>query len=783
MPNLEKFNRVGIATRVCCVLAVAALSQAVFSQVPFTTYHFDNGRTGWNPNESILTPAKVRSSSFGLLFSYPVDGQVYAEPLYLPNLKIPGKGVHNVVFIATEHNSVYAFDADNINGSNLQPLWHVNFGPSVPSGDTGSNNIIPEIGITGTPVIGTQGFATPILFVVSKSKLVSSDGAATYSQKLHALNVTTGAESLNGPLAISGQVPGTGDGSTGSVVPFNTLIQNNRAALLLVPPGGASGSKDSTLYVAFASHGDVGPYHGWLFVYDANKFKLLGILNTTPNALTDPSGYPIAAGGIWQGGSGPASDGSSVYFATGNGTFNPANGSYGDSVVRVAGQQTTIADFFAPANQLALDDGDGDQGSGGVLLLPSGASGKSGKNLLVQVGKEGTVYLLDMSNLGGNGTTNNVVQQLPFAIGGVWGQPAYFNNEVYFGSIYSPLVSFPIANGRFTSTAPTGYSQTYYAYPGPTPSISSLENSNGIVWTIQADGYATNSPAILHAYPAGDLGAELYNSGTNSRDTLGPAVEFTTPTVVNGKVYVGAGGSVGVFGLGKWAAAPTLTPPAGNYQNSVTVKVADATAGATIRYTLDGSIPTPTSTQYTKPILITTGCTLTVRAFVGNEEGSAPVAANYLINAVIGSGAGLYGGYFNGQQQNPGGFPTAIRVDPVINFNWNGAAPITGVAGTNWAGRWSGQIQAETTGTYTLTTQSDDGVQLYIDGQLVINDYNYHGPTYDSAAVSFRAGEFHSIEILYFQGGGGSLLQLLWSGPGIRQQVVPTTQLYPIPIN
>ncbi len=260
----------------------------------------------------------------------------------MQGLSIPGLGTHDVVFICTEHDSVYAFDADSNSGSNAQPLWFDNFGPSVPNGDTGTGDINPEVGITSTPVIGSVTGGGQVLYVVSKTKTLDTNGNPVYTQRLHALSVTTGAEQLGGPVVIQGTVPGTGDASVNGQLTFNPLIQHNRPGLLLVTSAPRTPNAltktvssvltgTSVLYIAYASHGDNGPYHGWVFAYNPLTLAQLGILNTTPNALTDPSGYPLAAGGIWQSGAGLASDGKSVFFSTGNGSFNPANGSYGDS--------------------------------------------------------------------------------------------------------------------------------------------------------------------------------------------------------------------------------------------------------------------------------------------------------------------------------------------------------------------------------------------------------------------------------------------------------------------
>jgi hypothetical protein len=779
-------------------MGMATLS---LSQVSVTTYHNDTQRTGLNSLETTLTPSNVNPNSFGLLFSLPVDGFVYAQPLYLPSVSIPGKGTHNVLYIATEHNSVYAFDADSNQGSNAQPLWHVNLGPSVPNGDTGSGDIYPEIGITGTPVIlpavqGVRG-STATIYLVSKTKTFDANGNPVYTQKLHALDATTGAEKLNGPVTIQASVPGVGDGTDGTGhVPFNALIQHNRSALLAlgapVLSGGGSSSSNivlpplgatPTIYMAFASHGDNGPYHGWLFGYNANTLAQTAVVNTTPNAKTDPSGYPLAAGGIWQSGGGIASDGSNIFLATGNGTFNPSNGSYGDSILRITTPGLNIADYFTPADQQTLDDYDEDLGSGAVMLLPSSVGSSTYPSLLVQCGKEGSIYLVNRNSLGKNGTTDHVVQELPYTMGGIWGAPAYFNGNIYYGPIYGSLLAFPIANASFTNNGAAAWSPTYYGYPGPTPSVSANGTNNGIVWALQNDGSGPNGTAVLHAYLASNIGTELYNSSaTNGRDLLGGLVKFSTPTIANGKVYCGNAYSVSVLGLGKWAATPTVTPASGNYPNSVTVTVTDSTPNAVVYYTTDGSTPTQSSNAYSGPVTFNSSLTFTAKAFAPGYGPSAQTQDNYQINAVIGNGTGLLGNYYNNYtdpSQPLPGTPTNSELDPLINFNWNGGSPIAGVGGDNWAAEWKGQVQAETSSTYTFSTYSDDGVRVWVNGQEIINDWTYHAPTWDSGTITLTGGQKYSIVIDYFQGGGGSLLQLDWSAPGMPFQLVPTTQLYP----
>lgn len=766
-----------LAPSAACVFAFVAA--AVVSAQDVTTYHNDNFRTGLNPNESILNPSNVNSSTFGLLFSLPVDGQVYAQPLYLSNVSIPGKGVHNVLYVATQHNTVYAFDADSNQGANAQPLWKVNLGPSMPSTDSYTDDITPEVGITGTPVIAKGMPGGPWLYVVAKTKTTDpKTGAVNYAVKLHALNCATGAQPVGSPNPITRTIAGTGEGSVSGSLAFQPRIQHQRAALNFVPASATNGNKN-LIVITFASHGDNGPYHGWVFAYDATTLRIVAVYNTTPNAKNDPSGYPIAAGGIWQGGYGPATDGESLFFATGNGKFDPATKAYGDAVVRLKLNTFGVGDYFAPYNQQQLDDTDADLGSGGVMLLPSSAQGTSNYPLMVQSGKEGTLYLMRRDNLGGYHATNTIVQELTHTIGGVWGGPAYFNNTIYYGGSWDAISAFPIANGQFYGTGPSQRTGAYFGYPGTLPSISSSGNTNGIVWALRNDGYNLNAPAELHAFDASDITRELYNSAaTAGRDDFGFPTKFSTPTISNGKVYCGGNNQVGVFGLGTWTDKPTISVAAGTYQNPVQVSLTDTDPTAVIHYTVDGTVPTIDSPTYGGPITISTATVLKARAYSPTKLPSAIASADYLINPVIGTGNGLAGYFYNGIQ-DPAGTATARRRAPVINFSWNGASPITGVDGTNWAGMWTGKIQAESTGLYRFTTNSDDGVRVWINNVLVIDNYTYHGPTLDSGTIALTAGVKVPIVIKYFQGSGTSVLQMYWSATGIPQQIVPSTQLYP----
>jgi hypothetical protein len=489
------------------------------------TYHNDNARTGQNLQETLLTPANVNTAQFGRLFSLPVDGYLYAQPLYVANLNI-GERPHNVVFVATEHDSVYAFDADNPNGI---PLWQTSFiDPSsgvttVSSTDVGCNDLVPEIGITGTSVIDPT---TGRLYVVAKTK---ENGAVV--TRIHALDITTGAEALP-PVEIQATVPGTGVGTDGNGnVAFNSLYENQRAALLL---------SNGVVYVAFASYCDINPYHGWLLAYDASTLNLVSAFNDTPNG---------EMGGIWQSGGGPAADASgNVYVISGNGIFDVDTGGsdYGDSFLKLTSRTLTLSDYFTPYNQAFLAALDADLGSGPPLLLPDQAAGPP--HLMLGAGKEGTIYLVNRDNMGQfqADSDSQIVQSLRGALGPLFGAPAYFDNTVYIAAAYDQMNAYTLSNGQLSWSS---QSTITFGFPGATPVISANGLSDGIVWVLQTDQYESGGPAVLRAYSASDISIELYNSNQNlARDNPGPAVKFTVPTIANGKVFVGTQYQLSVFG-------------------------------------------------------------------------------------------------------------------------------------------------------------------------------------------------------------------------------------------
>ena len=525
-----------------CYLAAVCLVSCtmVTAQVAVATYHNDNYRSGTNAEETSLTPSNVNVQTFGKRFTFPVQGYVYAQPLYVPRVVIDGTA-HNVVYIATEHDQVYAFDVHS-----GQKLWQVNFLASgnaltiitpVSSNDVNCGDLVPEIGITGTPAIDVS---TNRLYVIAKTKVYDVRSHTTnFYQTLHVLDIRTGFETFP-PQRIRAKFPGTGTGSVNGVLTFDPLVQAQRPGLLI---------QNGVVFAAFASHCDLGNYHGWMMAFAENALAPSGVTVDTPN------GYE---GGYWGGGSGLNADSAgSIYGATGNGYFDADLGGidYGDSILRLtwsAARKTfTVEDYFTPWNQQTLDQDDGDVGSGGIVLLPE-QPGTRYPHLLLQAGKDGTIDLVNRDNMGHfhSGNDSQIVQTLPFIIGGIWGAPAFWNNNAYFGGYSDYLKAFSFdPDAQLLSTTYTSKSPELYNFPGPTPSVSANGNADGIVWIIESDTYG-GGPAVLRAYDATNLGREIYNSNQNpARDRVGLAVKFATPTIADGLVFAGAENQVSMYGL------------------------------------------------------------------------------------------------------------------------------------------------------------------------------------------------------------------------------------------
>jgi hypothetical protein len=533
------------------------ISLSAGAQVNVLTYHNDNTRQGANLSETTLTPGNVNVNSFGKLFSYDVDGYVYAQPLYISGVAIAGQGTHNVVFVATEHNSVYAFDADSNGGANGGLLWHVNLGDSAPSTSLQFQAIKPEVGITGTPVIDP---GTGTLYV----DVFTTDGT-DFSHHIHALNIADGSERPFSPVLVSASVPGHGVGSSNGVVRFQARQQLQRSALTLA---------NGVLYVCFAGFTDTpntDPYHGWVIGYNPATLQQLPnyVFCTTPNGTTAQFGNIAGRGAVWMGGGGMAVDGGgNLYFATGDGNFNAFPGSngteYADSYLKLStGGGLAVADYFTLNNADFLQVNDLDAGSGGVMLLPDQPGAHT--HLLIGGGKPQRAFLIDRDQMTSDNQhfdpdQNNVVQTMPLG-GGSFGTPAYFNGKVYYGASKDFLRSYALTDGTLTADLPGSAGTRKFGFPGTTPSISANGDQNGIVWCIQ-----NAQPAVLAAYDATDLSTELYNSTqAGSRDQLTGGVKFVVPTIANGKVYAGSQGAVTVFGLLDTGSGEPWTPINANY--------------------------------------------------------------------------------------------------------------------------------------------------------------------------------------------------------------------------
>ncbi|WP_245536209.1 PQQ-binding-like beta-propeller repeat protein [Terriglobus roseus] len=512
-----------------------AVSAATVRDV--TTYHYNVRRDGLNAQETILTPANVNVSTFGKLNFLPVDGKVDAEPLFLAKLTVGG-APHNTLFVATEHGSVYAFDADT--GA---VLWQKSVIPAseMTSDDHGCNQITAEIGITSTPVIDRSYGAHGALFTVSMSKEVNG----TYHHRLHALDITTGAEIAAGPTEITATYPGSGPYSSGGVVTFNPSLYAERAALLL---------QNGSLVLAFTSHCDAGQYTGWVMAYSESTLQQTSVLNLTPNGVR---------GAIWMAGNGVAADtDGSLYVLSGNGTFDttlvnglPQSGDYGNGMLKLsnAAGKLAVADYFEAYDTVAQTNADLDLGSGGEVLFDATDASGAVHHLIVGAGKDKTIYVADRDNLGKfvpatAGPNSNLYQQISGQLtGGVFATPAFFNGTLYYSAAGDALKAFPLTNAKLATT-PASKSAVLYGFPGTTPAVSANGTSNGIVWALQS---ATSGPNVLHAYDPTNLANEYYNSNQAAagRDAFGNGNKFITPLVVNGKVYVGTTNGVAVFGL------------------------------------------------------------------------------------------------------------------------------------------------------------------------------------------------------------------------------------------
>jgi len=512
------------------LIVLAAITTFAFSQ-DVLTYHNNNARTGLNSSETTLTLTNVNSATFGKLFVLTLDGLVDAEPLYLSQVTIQGS-THNVLIVATEHDSVYAFDADT--GAQLWQITTLGAGETT-SDDRGCGQVTPEIGITSTPVIFRPKGSNGVIYLVAMSK----DSSGNYYQRLHALDATTGNELHGGPVVIAAQYPGTGDNSSGGFVVFDPSQYKERSGLLL---------EAGEIYLTWASHCDIRPYTGWIMGYNLTTLAQKTVINVTPNG---------DEGAVWGAGAGLTADGAgNIFFLDANGVFDttlnstgfPSSADYGNAFIRLT---TTgglaVADYFEMDNGPQESSSDTDLGSGGAILLPN-MKDSSGNiwQLAAGAGKDSNLYLVNRVSMGKYSPgSNSIYQQLTGALpGGTWSMPAFFNNRLYYGPVNQPILAFQFKNAELL-TKPVAKTTHSFGYPGATPSISANGSQNGIVWVAE-----NTNPAVLHAYNATTL-VELYNTNqaANGRDQFGAGNKFITPLIINGKVYVGTTTGIGAFGL------------------------------------------------------------------------------------------------------------------------------------------------------------------------------------------------------------------------------------------
>jgi hypothetical protein len=785
--------RVAASTMLLGLASIPLSTAPAFAQTSVITQHNDAARTGANLDETVLTTTNVNVSQFGKLFERVVDDEIYGQPLYVPGVNVPGVGVRNVVYVATNSDSVYAFDADSPSAST--PLWRTTYINAaagivpVKNTDVGQacgtyQDFVGNIGIGGTPVIDP---VSQTMYFVTRTKENS-----LFVQRLHAVDIRDGTERTGSPLLIQASVPGTGDGRDAqNNIAFNARTENQRPGLLL---------DHGTVYIGWASYCDQGPYHGWILGYDATSLAQTVVYNTSPDG---------GLGGIWQSGGGLAADpAGNIYALTGNGTFTGATGgtSFGNSFIKVS-PTGTLLDWFTPFNWSFLNATDEDLGIQNPLLIPN-------TNLVVGGGKEGVLYVVDRTNMGHNRANDNgqIVQSFQGSSSArMNGAPVFWNSPTYGPAIYlwaagDPLKVFRLVNGTFATPASA---QSTALAPGGMPggmlslSANGGTAGTGILWAaLSRSGDANHAPqpGLLRAYDASNVTRELWNSEQNSaRDRLANFSKFSTPTIADGKVFVATlSNKLAVYGL--------LNPSAGN-----TVPVVDAGAAQTITLpatatlvgtaTDDGNpVPPgtltttwslasgPAAVSFSAPNALTTTATFaapgvyTIRLSAFDGEATASDDVIVTVNAPAGSGTGLLAQYFN--DAGSGIYFTALaltRTDATIDFDWGSAAPDPLVQTDNFSVRWSGQVMAPVTGSYTFTTTSNDGVRLWVNGQLLVDNWTDHLVTTNSGAVSLTAGQKYDIRMDFYDHATLATARLAWTYPGQNGQIVPQWALYPAP--
>src|SRR5688572_1437787 len=777
--------RFALSTLVLFVAAGVAMAQT-----SVTTNRNDLARTGANLAEPTLNTTNVNVTQFGKLFERVVDDEVYAQPLYVADVNIPGLGLRNVIYVATMSNTVYAFDADNPAASS--PLWRASFinPPSIVPlhrTDVGQTcgtylDFAGNIGIVGTPVI--DPLTQTIYFVVRTKE------SGVFRQRLHALDIRDGSPRPNSPRLIQATTPGTGTGSVGGIMTFNPRTQNQRAGLMLL---------NGVVYIAWASHCDQQPYQGWVLGYDASNLSQVMSLNVAPDG---------AEAGIWQSGQALSADAlGNIYATTGNGTVDAHLGGrdYGSSFLKISptGQ---ILDWFTPHNFEFLNTTDGDLITG-VVLIPE-------TNLVIGAGKQGLLYVLNRDNMGRfhAGSDNQIVQSFQAATAGrMNGSPVFWNSPSNGPVIYvwpggDPLKSFRLVNGRFQTT-PVGQSiaRAPSNMPGGIMSLSAFDSApgTGILWAAMSNaGDANNStqPGILRAYDANDVTRELWNSRQNApRDDLGNFAKFNPPTIANGKVYLGTfSNKVVVYGL--LDGGPGNQPPVVNAGPDQTITL-PATASLAGTATDDGNpnppgalsaswtkIAGPGTVTFSPVTALATAASFSisgsyvVRLSVCDGGVCASDDVNVTVLPAPATGTGLRGQYFN-DAGDGNYFTTSVlsRVDATVDFNWAGS-PAAGVQTDNFSVQWMGQVQPAATGSYIFSTESNDGVRLWVNNVLVIDHWTEHATAIDnSGPIAMTANTLYNIRLEVFDRTGAAVARLMWTPPGGTSQIIPQIRLFPAP--
>jgi hypothetical protein len=778
--------RIGLLRFITAGAILAALTAAASAQVAWTMRGFDLFRTGANMKETVLKPANVNTGQFGKLFTRAVDGQIYAQPMVVPGIQVPNKGTLTVVYVATMHDSIYAFDAEN--AGNSQPLWKRSFIDeangirTIPYEYlTGYPDIHPEVGIVGTPAIDVSKRR---MYVVVRTVEGDPNQDSSYHQRLYALDLRTGATIPGSPVEISAQVSGTGDGAEGGVIKYNPRRQNQRPALVL------NGGK---IYIASASHGDNGPYHGWILAYDATTLTLVNAFCSTPNA---------GLGGFWMSGHAmPVDAAGNLYAVTGNGNFNPGAGNFGDSVLKINGSTMAVADYFTPYNQADLEGWDADLGSCGPILLP-------GTFYLVAGSKEGKLYVMNTSNMGKFNAAGDsqIVQWWWAGNGHMHGTPVYWRgmtngNFLYMWSENDRLKGFKLNGAKFITTPfATSDVEAPPGMPGGflTVSANGTDPNSALVWaTVPFSGNANwdTVPGVLRAFRATDL-KEVWNSRLLEDDDFGMFAKFNPPVVVNGKVYVATfSNQLAVYGQlppEPPIPAKALVAEAGDGEIALTWRASRGAASYEIRRGSVGGPYDKIAEVSNETIFVDKACTngttyaytIVAKNAFGNSDPSNEASDTPRALSTT-PGTGITGFYFNDSDANTLRFLTQSlkRTDKTIDFDWAGGSPSAAVTADHFSVIWAGWVTAKQTGYHTFQTVSDDGVRLWVQGRRVLDNWTDHAPVSDlTPRLLMVAGKRYAIQMELYENAGGAVGRLLWTGPGIDGYVpVPITAMYPVP--